>query len=184
MNQQAVAVVKSPLHIGPIAVDNPAEYAERVVHPKITAARNLQGDPLAHMHDRKQITEAQYRAGRQWQREYELAGARLKSSGDLQEPVDGGGYRITAPPEKLADWSIPPAMRARLQASDKLSRYAAVLGLRGAILVRLVLADKMTIWAATARMFPGEVGPPRRRFTGQWLRDCLTVLAREMGLSS
>ena len=49
-------------------VDNPAEYAERVVHPKVTVQRALRDDPLGNMHQRRQVSESQYAAGRQFRR--------------------------------------------------------------------------------------------------------------------
>lgn len=161
----------SVLETGTIVVENPVEYAERQVNPTIVATRSLRQDPLGQMHHRRQISEAQYEAGRRWQRLYEAAGPRLKSPGDIAEPVDGS----RPPRDGVTDWQI--------KAQDELKRYAALLGARQALLVHLVLADKLSLWTATARLFPHEVNQYRRKFTGLWFRDALTTLAKAMALA-
>src|SRR3990167_1373238 len=64
---------------------------------RVMAHRQLRDDPLGQMHARRQLGdgsegEARYRAGRAFQVEHEAAGVgRLRSSGDICEPVDNGG---------------------------------------------------------------------------------------------
>src|SRR4051812_21763426 len=82
--------VRDAMLIGDVA-DNPAEYAERVIHPTIRVVRALRNDPIGQLFSRKQIDDAQHAAARKWQAYREAADTPLRSSGHLQEPVDGGG---------------------------------------------------------------------------------------------
>lgn len=174
----------------PEIVDNPVEYAERIVNPTIRVERALRHDPVAEMYahghlgpvyrDREKVTRPStgsmalvlLQAARQWQRVNEDAGPHTKSSGHLQEPVDGGG-RL---PQGITD--------RQLDAHKKLVRYANLLGPRQHYLLVLVLEYRHSLWGATEKMFPEDMSAPRRRFVGQWMRDILLQLAREMGLAS
>lgn len=142
------------------------------IEDTVQVAARFKEDPLGHMLSRKQITRSQFRAGRQWQALYEAAGPRMRSSGDLAEPVDGGGQFS----EGITD--------RQLWARDELVKYRDFLGERQHKLIGHVLADKMSIWEATGQMFPNEITNARRTFTGHWFRECLTALGKRMGLSS
>src|ERR1700752_1055463 len=59
---------------------------------KLTVLRSLRDDPLAAMHNAKQIDQAQFIAGRHWQRAFELTSVGGVRAVDLtRERVDGGG---------------------------------------------------------------------------------------------
>lgn len=140
--------------------------------PLVQATRALRDDPLGLMHARKQIGEAQYRAGREWQRTHEAAGVgRLRSSGDIREPTDGG---------QIASDGITDHQRAAL---IRLNTWARALGTAGNRLVQAVLADKRSIReiADTGGMMPGKAATT---FTGHRFRECLSTLAKMMGFAS
>jgi hypothetical protein len=160
----------NPLHVIDI-VDNPAEYAERMVNPTIKVVRTLRNDPIAVMFAKHQIDHAQYEAARRWQRDNEWAGPTIRSSGFLQEPVDGGGGKA----QDIA--------QRQLDAHKRLIHYATVLGPRQHQLLVLVLDRGLSAWGATAAMFPGDFGAERKRFVATWLREILSILAREMRLA-
>ncbi len=138
---------------------NPHEIATVVVR------RALRDDPLARLHARRQIGEAQYRAGREWQAAYEAAAiGHVGSIDPSNEPVDGSPHhngpnldRITKAARKLAQW-------------DRL------LGADGCAIVRDVLAERLTMAAiAYKRRFGTE------EYYGKRFRECLMCLARDMG---
>lgn len=163
--------VRTAGDVGLIEVDNPAEFAERVIHPKIWVSRSLRDDPLGQMHDRHQVSEAEYKAGRQWQREYEAAGARIKSSGFLQEPVDGGG-------------SLKEGVTDRQMIAHRaLSGYAAQLGPEGNRIVHWVLADKLTLREVANRRHY-DTSRSTMMYVGRRWRECLGTLAVCMGYAS
>lgn len=153
-------------------VDNPAEFAERMVHPTITVTRTIRNDPVWVMYAKGQIDAAQLKAAREWQRLNEVAGPRIKSSGHLEEPVDGGGHVR----DGLAQQQI--------DAHKRLMHFAQVLGPRQHHLLELVLVNGLSAWGATAALFPDEITNERRRFTATWFKEILSILARDMRLSS
>ena len=140
--------------------------------PLVQATRALRDDPLGLMHARKQIGEAQYRAGREWQRTHEAAGVgRLRSSGDIREHVDGG---------QIASDGITDHQR---QAIARLAAWDRALGAQGARLVAAVLADKRSIRdiADNSGLMPGKAATT---FMGHRFRECLSTLAKMMGYAS
>ncbi len=152
-----------------LEVRNPAyqpghpEEIERVV-----VRRALRDDPLARLHARRQIGEAQYRAGRAWQAAYEAASiGHVGSIDPSNEPVDGSPKhagpdldRITKAARKLAGW-------------DRL------LGADGCAIVRDVLAEGRSMEQVAARR--GECSQRSQDYFARRLRECLTSLARDMG---
>lgn len=152
-------------------VPNPAEYAERVVNPTVLVTRTLRNDPVGIMHAKRQIDDAQYEAARRWQADAEAAGPRIGSSGFLQEPVDGGGH--------IRDGIA----QRQLDAHKRLVHYAKLLGPRQHQLLVLVLEKGCSAWGATAALFPDDLTNERRRFTGQWFQEILSILARDMRLA-
>ena len=71
--------------VRPVEIDDPYEAGSKIV-----ALRSIRDDVLARLRCRDQITEAQFIAGRYWQRLYEMAeisGARAMDP--TKEPVDG-----------------------------------------------------------------------------------------------
>jgi hypothetical protein len=70
-------------------VDDPLETGGR-----LRVLRNVRDDPIAHMHQKKRIDEAQFAAGRVWQRHREnaeIGGAR--GIDPTVEAVDGGRFK-------------------------------------------------------------------------------------------
>ena len=155
----------------PEMVDNPADYAERIVQPLQRVMRALRQDPLGQMAARHQIGAVELEAGRRWQRDYEAAGPRLKSSGHLEEPVDG-----SRPP---ASGITDRQMRAR----ERLEFYRALVGKNHYAVLEAVLADKLSIWGVVARLKPHDLSPAWRRFYGTLFRELLAQLAKVMGLA-
>lgn len=152
-------------------VDSPAEYAERIVNPRIKVVRTLRNDPVGQMFAKGQIDAAQKEAARLWQRDNEWAGPQVRSSGFLQEPVDGGGGKA----HEIA--------QRQLDAHKRLIHYATILGPRQHELLVLVLDRGCSAWGATAALFPHDLGHERRKFVATWLREILSILARDMGLA-
>lgn len=146
-------------------VDNPAEYAERQVNPTIRVVRTLRNDPIAAMRARGKISAQEYDAAREWQRLNELAGVHIKSSGYLEEPVDG---------------SRPPAVGitdAQLDAHERLLHVARKLGPRQHQLLVLVLDRGLSAWGATAAMFPNDLSNRRRDMVALWFQEILSTMA-------
>lgn len=155
-----------------ILVENPlAGPTSPLEHKFVKVDRAFKDDPLGQMHGRGQISELQYLAARQFQRFYEQAGSSYQSPGDIREFVDSGSR-------------IPTGITDRqMQARDMLCGWEVALGKRQYRLLEMVLADKLTLWGATSRLFPNG-GNPRRTFVGHWFRDGLTLLAKLMGLAT
>jgi hypothetical protein len=76
-----------------IEVDDPYEAGGKIV-----TTRQLRGDPLARLHAHRQIDEAQYHAGRAYQRDWEVAERGAQAIDPTKEAVDGGRM-----PEPLTD---------------------------------------------------------------------------------
>lgn len=159
------------VQVSSLVVDNPEYVVGYGNERHITAARSLRDDPLGQMHDRHQISEAQYAAGRQWQREYEAAGAQVKSSGFLQEPVDGSG----AAKQGVTD--------RQMRAHRSLAAYAVQLGPEGDRIVHWVLADKLSLLEVANRRH-GTTSRATMVYVGRRWRECLDTLAVCMGLAS
>lgn len=155
-----------------LTVDNPY-YGPTTPdeHRKVTAPRALRDDPLGQMHDRGQVDAAQYAAAREWQRQYEAAGAPMPSSGDLQEPVDAGGNHK------------PGITDRQINAGRSLARLGAKLGPRGNQIVHLVLADKMTLREVANRLYFSTERHTMIYLGARW-RECLDTLAVETGFAA
>lgn len=136
----------------------------------LTVTRNLRGDTLAYMLDRRQIDKCQFEAGRRWQRYHEDAGiGSIKAMDTTKEPVDGGG----AISEGITD-RVKEAVRG-------LARADAAVGLNGVFLIREVLGTGLTLdQVATSR---GMVSKTDRDRLGWRFRGCLDELAVAFGLA-
>src|ERR1700760_3482336 len=73
--------------VAPIEVDDP--YATREGET-IVVLRQLRNDPLARLHNHRQIDKAQYLAGRRYQRDWEIAERGARAIDPTRERVDGG----------------------------------------------------------------------------------------------
>lgn len=138
----------------------------------VTLARKLRDDPLARLHDRGQITDAMFFAGRQWQKLYEDSQVgRIGSSGDLKEPVDG------TPPTR------EPITDKQVKAEKLLRKLDAALGKVGSILVRDILGEGMTIVQMSKRH---GIDPTAREMDrwGKRFRECLGTISEELGFGN
>ena len=122
-------------------------------HREIKAVRSLRNDPVGIMFHKNQIDEAQHKAARTWQGLLEAAGPSIKSSGHLEEPVDGGGH--------IRDGLV----QRQIDAHKRLIHYARLLGPRQHQLLVLVCQTGVAPWGATAVMFPGDLTNERRRLS-------------------
>lgn len=144
-----------------VTVDDPYEAGA-----KIAAVASLRDDPLGRLRARKQIDEAQYRAGRDMQALYERAEiGKVMAVDTTKEPVDCGGA-----PEVLTD--------GQQRAIKEIIRLERVLGLEGSALVRDVLAERMFIEQCAATR--GMVRRHEREYLGRRFRECLETLAKEL----
>lgn len=136
----------------------------------LTVTRNLRGDTLAYMLDRRQIDKCQFEAGRKWQTLFEAAGiGGIKAMDTTKEPVDGGGTVS----EGITD-RVKEAVRG-------LARADAAVGLNGVFLIRDVLGTGLTLdQVATSR---GMISKTDRDRLGWRFRGCLDELAVAFGLA-
>jgi hypothetical protein len=150
-------------HLTVVEVDDPFEAGAR-----ITAARSVRGDVLADHLARGHIDEAQFEAGRAFQRCFAVA-ERGPRSMQLTERVDGG-----APPEALTD--------AQAKAARWLSKCYQRLGVDGSALLHDVLIRAMSMKQIAASR--GLAGPAYPRYFGMRLRECLDALAIVFGFAT
>lgn len=142
---------------------------------RVTVQRSTRGDLIGFMHSRGQLGEGtwgdvRYVAARRYQGAAETLAGGQRSSGDIRERVDGGHIAS----DGLTD--------ARRDAARYLARWRARLGADGASLVDAVLIKGMTlrtIGDSGRAMMPGKAATT---FLGHRLRECLTTLAKDMGL--
>jgi hypothetical protein len=155
-----------PADAGPVEVQDPLNSEH-----KITLFRKLRDDPLGRLQDRKQIDEAQYLAGRRWQRAYEaaeIAGARAIDP--TREVVDGGQISTSSISDDQA------------RAFADLAKASKALGMIAESVVRDVLAHGMTTErVATARGYHDQRS---QRYYARVLRDGLETLATVFGFKS
>lgn len=142
--------------------------------PLVTQAMSLRDDPLGHMYHKGReeirLGRAQYMAGRKWQETYEAAGiGRVRSPSDIREHVDGGGIAHSGATDR------------QMQAHKALHHYALILGKQGAELVEAILADKRTLRQMAMRLH-NEASAANIKYVGRRFRECLSTLAKEMGL--
>jgi len=152
----------------PIVVDDPhgIETGEKIV-----VLRSLRNDPIAAMHARGQVDQAQFAAARHWQRCHERVEVGGASAIDpAKEAVDGGpGY-----PEPLTD-----AMR---RAAHDLARAGRALGQEGEAIVRDVLGAGMTLLLAAAAR--GLTTERELIYFGGRFREALETLAKVFGYTN
>lgn len=148
--------------------DDPEQYinVSRALSHKDKIGQIQVRDHLAWLHAHKDIDEAQYHAGRQWQTLYERASiGAIQSVNTEKEPVDGGRW-----PDLLTD--------NRAQASAELKRLDKAMG-EGASIVRAVLGQGMLISVAC-----GSSSHWAAQKAGRQIIDSLEILARELGFTN
>jgi hypothetical protein len=136
---------------------------------KIRVQRQLRADPLARLHSHRQIDEAQYRAGRIYQKDCETLLRGVRSIDPAQERVDGG-----MPAEPLTEIQI----RARKRLAD----MERVLGRTMHRVTHAVLVDGMNMETVASQLF-NRAGEVSEKYYGRLFRDALDVLAGEYGLA-
>lgn len=145
-------------------VDDPLEHGA-----KLMVLRNTRNDPLAGMHARKFIDEAQYQAGRAFQDDFETAERGPRAIDPGKEAVDGG--RLPEP--------ITEAQRAAIK---RLSGVHMALGIDGSAIVSDVLIHGYGISQLVSRR--GYHGEYWRKYFGRRFNECLDRLALIYGYSN
>jgi hypothetical protein len=152
--------------VAPIEVDDPLalEPGERIV-----ALRSIRNDPLARLHSRRQIDEAQYQGGRAFQNDWERAERGPQAVDPSREFVDGAQHR-------------EPVTEGQRQAVLRLNRAERELGADGSALVYDVLVMGMTM---------EQIGQRRGLSTQRWkdyfsrrFQECLDRLALIYGFAT
>lgn len=148
-----------------------AEVAEiEVIDPydpeaKITVLRQLRNDPLARLHSHHQIDQAQYMAGRAYQRDWETAERGARAIDPTKEAVDGGRL-----PEPLSD----SQGRARI----RLVEIERTLGRAMHRVAHTVLVEGRSLEVVADHLFKHH-GQNATRHCGRLFRDALEILAVE-----
>jgi hypothetical protein len=136
---------------------------------KIVALRSIRNDPLARLHSRGQINEAQHRGGRAFQNDWERVERGPQAVDPTREYVDGVQAR-------------EPITEGQRKAALRLNRIERELGADGSALVHNVLVDGMTM---------EQVGQRRGLVTQRWkdyfsrrFQECLDRLALIYGFAT
>jgi hypothetical protein len=130
--------------------------------------RSTRNDPLAALHARKSIDEAQYHGGRAFQHDFETAERGPRAIDPSKEAVDGGLM-----PEPLTDHQRDAVVR--------LARADRRLGENGSILTRNVLIHGMTV--KQIGELRGQASEIELKYIGQRFRECLDCLALVYGFA-
>ena len=150
--------------VAPMEVDNPYEQGE-----KILVMRSTRDDLLAKLHSRHQIDEAQYHAGRAYQKDFELCERGPKAIDFTKEAVDGGVM-----PE--------PITKAQWEAGKRLAEVNKMLGQDGSSIANAFLIDMRSMdWVCNRREYFTERD---RVYLGRRFRDCLDELAKYYGFAT
>lgn len=135
---------------------------------KISVFRSIRDDPLADLHDRKMIDEAQYQAGRAFQSDFETAETAARAIDFTREYVDGG---------LMAE----PLSEARIRSGRQLAIVYRQLGMSGSAIVHDFLVHNRTRkQVAESRGFSGK---RYEDYFGMRFRECLDCLALIYGFS-
>ncbi len=151
--------------VASIVVDDP--YATQSGET-IVVTRQLRGDPLARLHSHRQIDDAQYYAGRAYQRDWEVAERGMRTLDPTREAVD-------------SSLVIDPLTDKQVSAQARLAEVRAALGHKMHAAVRAVLIDGTTIEALARDS--GRSGESWLKYYGRFFRDALDVLAVEYKLA-
>lgn len=144
-------------------VDDPLEMGGKLI-----VMRNTRNDPLAALHVRKQIDEAQYHGGRAFQHDFETAERGPRAIDPSKEAVDGGQM-----PE--------PITEAQRKAAKRLAGVYGKLGADGSALAHDVLIHGKTHrQIAEAR---GLIGERWEKYFGMRFQECLECLAKFYGFA-
>jgi hypothetical protein len=150
-------------HIVEAEIDDPYEPGAR-----IAALRSVRDDPLGDHLARGHIDEAQFAAGREFQRCFGLAEKGPRAI-QLMEPVDGSPAIETLTDEVL-------------RAGKWLAKCYVALGKDGSGLIHDALIQNMTARQLAAAR--GMTGPDWERYYARRLYECLNTLAVVFGFSN
>ncbi|HWL05702.1 MAG TPA: hypothetical protein VNQ99_12335 [Xanthobacteraceae bacterium] len=150
-----------------VEVDDPMEKGG-----KLLVYRNLRDDPLARLRRQKQIEEAQFLAGRKWQRAYEISElSGSKAIDTTRDVVDGGQI---ARSDEMTD--------LRTFAFEDLAVARAAIGSGGDNLMRDFLGAGMGLaQMATKYGRPGKIGAEYFGCVVRQYLHCLAVAYRFLG---
>lgn len=145
------------------------EVVDPIGGEKIVVLRSTRDDPLADLHAHHCIDEAQYRAGRAFQYDFEMAERGPRAIDPSKEAVDGG----------LAPEPITEAQR---KAARKLAIAHIRLGANGSAITHDVLIHGRDFRGiATSRGLAGRRWEDHFSFK---FRECLDILAELWGFSN
>ncbi len=151
--------------IVPIEIDDPYALDPGV---KAVAMRSTKDDPLGKLHSRRQIDDAQYHAGREFQNDFEIAERGPCAIDPGKEAVDGGRM-----PE--------PITERQQQAVERLNGAQRRLGADGSALIHAILIRRQTCaQVAQSRALTGEGW---EKYFGKRFRECLDCLALFYGFA-
>ena len=149
--------------VAPIEVDDPYDPGAKIV-----TLRNLRDDPLGRLHDRKQIDEAQFQAGRRFQADWERAEKGPCAIDPSKEAVDGG--------------LVPdPIDEGQTKALVRINGVLRQLGADGSAIVHDILVHGLTMERVANRRDLG--GERWIKYFGQRFRECLDCMAEYYGLA-
>jgi hypothetical protein len=149
--------------VAAIEVDDPMELGG-----KLMVLRSTRDDPLADLHARRMIDEAQYQGGRSFQEDFETAERGPKAIDFTREAVDGGQM-----PE--------PITEAQRKAARQLAVVYRALGQDGSALAHDVLVHMKTRrQVAESR---GMIGERWEKYYGMRFQECLNCLALVYGFA-
>ncbi|CAL79018.1 conserved hypothetical protein [Bradyrhizobium sp. ORS 278] len=150
----------------PVEIDDPLALEPG---EKIVTLRSVRNDPLGRLHAHKQLDDAQYRAGRAFQNDWERAERGPQAIDPSREHVDGARGR-------------EPVTESQRQAVLRLNRAERELGLDGAAITHDVLVHGLTM---------EQVGQKRGLASQRWndyfarrFKECLDRLAVVYGFST
>lgn len=146
----------------------PMEVADPISEGTIVVMRSLRNDILAQLHSHRQIDEAQYQGGREFQKDFETAERGPQAIDPSKEYVDGG---------KAAE-PITEAMRKSVL---RLATVHARLGENGSAIIHDVLIAHYSLDQVAARR--QMVRDVEIRYIGRRFKECLDCLALIYGFS-
>lgn len=149
--------------VSPIEIDDPLEAGGTLI-----VMRSTRNDPLAGLHARRSIDEAQYQGGRAFQHDFETAERGPRAIDPSKEAVDGGLM-----PE--------PITEAQRKAARRLARVYRALGQDGSALAHDVLVYGLTMARVAVRR--GLSGERWEKYFGMRFQECLNCLAVVYGFA-
>lgn len=150
--------------LAPQEVDDPFE-----IGGKIIVMRQIRNDPLAALHARNHIDDAQYSGGRAFQRDFETAERGPCAIDPSKEAVDGGRM-----PE--------PITEEQQKAAKRLNAAHRDLGQLGSSLTVSVLIHGMSI--EQIGVSRGTTKDLELKYLGRRFRECLDCLALVYGFAT